>query len=162
MHSRICCFGLFFLFFLETEFQTYEFQFSENKKKLIGVWEFSELTDNRGNKIDTIKHSFGWEIPGGPLITFHPNGNYTKQFTSQNIDKGKWDYVDVNKKIIYYLLLQENDTIDQLLISKGFAKKHADGKFYEQITDSVILLTDYKMVLYESPGRHRIFRNLLN
>lgn len=158
MRHIYCFFGLFFALPYAKHFKEHALQNVESKNELVGVWSFHELLNSSGQKIDTIKHSFGWEIPAGPLITFHRNGTYTKQFTTQDIDKGKWEYSGVGNKIIYYLLLDEKESTSKFLISRGVAKKQADGKFYELITDSIIKLTHTELVLYEQPGRHRIFR----
>ena len=77
------------------------------KKELIGTWDFEILKDKNGVKVDTIFHKFGPEIPKGPTITFNEDGTYSKQFTPQNIDTGKW-YYDNKENAIKYLLYYKN------------------------------------------------------
>ena len=73
------------------------------KKQLIGAWKFVELRDKDNKKVDTIKHSFGYEIPEGPLLTYNGDGTYLKQFTPKNTDNGKWYFANYKKAIVYHL-----------------------------------------------------------
>ena len=137
----------------------------ELKTELIGTWEFVELRDAQGNKVDTIFHNVpgldkqGWEIPKGPLLTYNSDGTYAKQFTPQNIDTGKW-YYDKKKKAIIQMLYYEKPykMAAQYLIDKGHAKKDENGDYYEVITDEVVELTDDKLVILEREGRQRTFK----
>jgi hypothetical protein len=137
----------------------------ELKTELIGTWEFVELRDAQGNKVDTIFHSIpglakqGWEIPRGPLLTYNADGTYSKQFTPQNIDKGTWYYDNKKKAIIQMLYYEKPYKIEtQYLIDIGHAKKDSNGDYYEVITDKVVELTDDNLIIRESEGRQRIFR----
>lgn len=149
---------------------SYGFGQSENNKELkaelIGIWEFIELRDSKGNKIDTIWHNIpglekkGWEIPEGPLLTYNANGTYSKKFTPKNSDTGKW-YYDKKKKAIIQILSYTkpyNNTTSQYLIDKGHAKQDENGDYFENITDVVISISDDKLIILERENRQRTFR----
>lgn len=147
------------------------FAFAQSDKKkglkteLIGTWEFVELRDAQGNKVDTIFHNVpaldkqGWEIPKGPLLTYISDGTYSKQFTPQNTDRGKW-YYDKKKKAIIHKLYYSKPygTAAQYLIDKGHAKQDENSDYYEVITDEVVELTDDKLIILELEGRQRTFK----
>lgn len=132
----------------------------ELKQELIGTWEFVELRDSNGNKVDTIWHNVvgGWEIPKGPLRTYRADGTYSTQFTPKNTDNGKW-YYDKEKKAIIQMLYYEKpySGAAKYLIDKGHAKKDKNGDYYEIITDEVSELTDNKLIILEREDRKRIF-----
>lgn len=138
---------------------------NEFKTELIGTWEFVELRDAQGNKVDTVFHNIpgfdkqGWEIPKGPLLTYDFNGTYSKRFTPQNTDTGKW-YYDKKKKAIIHILYYEKPYMmtAKYLIDIGHAKKDKNGEYYEIITDEVLILTDDKLVILEREGRQRTFK----
>jgi len=141
-----------------------------NKKKefiseLIGTWEFVELRDAQCNKVDTIFHNVpgldkqAWEIPKGPLLIYNSDGTYSKQFTPQNTDTGKWYYNKKRKAIIQMLYYQKPYKMAaQYLIDKGHAKMDENGDYYEVITDEVVELTDEKLIILEGEGRQRTFK----
>lgn len=127
--------------------------------ELIGTWEFVELRDKHNNKVDTIKHSFGYEIPKGPLVTYRANGTYSKQFTPNNTDNGKW-YFDSQQNAIVHLLYYERpyNFAAKSLIEKGHATKDENGEYYEVLTYKIIELTDIKLTILEREERQRTFR----
>jgi len=129
------------------------------KQELLGIWEFVILKDNQGVKVDTIRHSFGNEIPKGPLITFNKDGTYSKQFTPTNIDSGRW-YFNGKENTIIYLLYYDKpyDTVSQYQINKGNATKDKNGDYYEVITDKVYALSDIELTIIEREGRRRTFK----
>ena len=157
------------LFLLTIFISSFAFGQSDKKKELktelIGTWEFVEVRDAQGNKVDTIFHNVpgldkkGWEIPKGPLLTYNPDGTYSKQFTPQNTDRGKW-YYDKKKKAIIQMLYYEKPyrMAAQYLIDKGHAKKDENGDYYEVIRDEVVELTDDKLIILERDGRQRTFK----
>ena len=128
------------------------------KKELIGTWEFVELRDKDNNKVDTIRHGQGFEIPKGPLLTYRADGTFSKQFTPKNTDKGKW-YFDKDKNAIIHLLYYEKpySFAAKYLIDKGHAKQDKNGDYYEVITDKIVELTDNKLILLEREERQRRF-----
>lgn len=137
----------------------------ELKTELIGTWEFVELRDAQGNKVDTIFYNVpgldkqGWEIPKGPLLTYNSDGTYSKQFTPQNTDTGKWHYNKKKKAIIQMFYYEKPYKMAaQYLIDKGHAKKDENGDYYEVITDEVVELTDDKLIILEREGRQRTFK----
>ena len=131
------------------------------KKELIGTWDFVELHDKDNNKVDTIRHGQGFEIPKGPLLTYRHDGTYSKQFTPKNTDNGKW-YFDSDKIAIIHLLYYEKpySFAAKYLIDKGHAKQDKNGDYYEIITDKVVELTENKLILLEREGRQRTFKKL--
>jgi len=131
----------------------------EIKKEIIGVWEFEILNDENGNKVDTIWHGMGYEIPQGPLITFKEDGTYAMQFTPKNIDKGKW-YFDEAKQTIFCLLYYEKpyDFVSKDLIKRGHAKKDENGDYYEIVTNKVYKYSMSELVLIERKNRRRTFK----
>jgi hypothetical protein len=46
----------------------------------------------------------------------------------------------------------------QYLIDKGHAKKDENGDYYEVITDNIIELTDYKLIILEREDQQRTFK----
>lgn len=139
------------------------------KKELIGTWEFVELKDSKGIKVDTIWHNVpgiekkGWEIPKGPLLTYNIDGTYLKQFTPQNIDNGKW-YFDSKQNAIIHMLYYEKpySSAAKYLIDKGHAKQDENGEYYEIITNKVKELTEEQLILFEREERQRVFRKINN
>ena len=129
------------------------------KKELVGVWEFEILHDEDGNKVDTIWHGFGHEIPRGPLITLKEDGTYLQQFTPKNIDSGKW-YFDEEKKTIVYLLYYEQpyDFVSKDLIKRGHAKKDKNGDYYEIVTSKIYKYSQNELILIERGNRRRTFK----
>ncbi len=129
------------------------------RTELIGTWEFVELRDKHNNKVDTIKHPFGYEIPKGPLVTYRANGTYSKQFTPNNTDNGKW-YFDSRKNAIVHLLYYERpyNVAAKSLIEKGHATKDKNGEYYEILTDKIIELTDFMLTILEREERQRTFK----
>ena len=157
------------LFFLTIFISNFALGQTERKKelkaKLIGTWEFVELRDAQGNKVDTIFHSVpglnkkGREIPKGPLLVYNSDGTYSKQFTLQNTDTGKWYYDKKKKAIIQFLYYQKPYKMAvQYLIESGHAKKDENGEYYEVITDEVVKLTEDKLIILESEGRQTTFK----
>ncbi|MDC7998022.1 hypothetical protein [Gilvibacter sediminis] len=136
----------------------------ELKPELIGTWQFVALTDAQNNKVDTIFHNIpgvakaGWEIPKGPLLRYYEDGTYTKEFTPENIDTGKWYYDKENSAIIHLLYYDKPyNEFAQYLIDEGHARKDENGDYYEKITNSVYEITDQTLVLLERGDRRRIF-----
>ncbi len=131
------------------------------KKELIGTWKFVELRDKDNKKVDTIKHSFGYEIPEGPLLTYNGNGTYSKQFTLKNIDKGTWYFDNDKKAIVHHLYyIKPYDFASKDLIERGHAIKDKSGEYYEIIKDYIINLSDDKLILLEREGRQRMFKKV--
>lgn len=126
------------------------------KSELIGTWEFEILKNKEGEKVDTIWHGMGHEIPKGPLMTFKEDGTYSKQFTPINIDTGKW-FFDEQENAIKFLLYYEKpyDFAAQYLIDKGHATKDENGNYYEVITEKVYELTENKLILIGREERRR-------
>lgn len=131
------------------------------KKELIGNWEFVELRSDENKKVDTIKHPNGIEIATGPLLTYRSDGTYSKQFTPQHTDNGKWFY-DYEKKAIIQTLQYKKpyDFATKYMIDHGYAKKDQNGDYFETITDNVIELTNDKLILSEREGRQREFKKI--
>ncbi|GGF19868.1 hypothetical protein GCM10011383_34320 [Hymenobacter cavernae] len=134
------------------------------RSELIGGWEFSELRDDKGNKVDTIWHNVpglgkkGWEIPRGPLMVYNANGTYSKQFTPKNIDTGEWYYDEKKKEINQTLSYPKPySAAAQYLIDKGHAKQDRNGSYYEVIIDKIVELTNDTLIILEREGRQRIF-----
>jgi hypothetical protein len=129
------------------------------KKELVGTWDFEILHDENGNKVDTIWHGFGHEIPKGPLITLNKDGTYTKQFTPKNIDSGKWYFDEKNQTIVYLLYYDKPyDFVAQDLIKRGHAKKDENGDYFEIITSKVFKYSDSELTLIERENRRRTFK----
>jgi len=133
-------------------------QIQNIKQELVGTWEFSDMSDNTGKKIDTIKHPYGFELATGPLTTYRNDGTYTKQFTPKNADNGKW-YFDNEKNAIIHLLYYSKpySFAAQYLIDKGHAKKDQNGDYYEIVTDKIFELTSDKLTIVDSKGRKTTF-----
>lgn len=131
------------------------------RKELLGTWDFVELRDKANNKVDTIRHVQGFEIPKGPLLTYRPDGTYSKQFTPKNIDNGRW-YFNTDTNAIIHLLYYEKpySVAAKYLIDKGHAKQDEKGDYYEIITDKVVELTENKLILLEREERQRTFKKL--
>jgi hypothetical protein len=139
-------------------------------RELIGTWEFVELRDSEGNKVDTIwfdipipgETTRGYEIPAGPLMVFNEDGTYSFQFTPVNTDYGEWSY-DEKKKVIDRKLIysKPQGVAAQYLIDMGYAKKDKNGNYYELHTDEVVVLTSDKLIIKEKEGRQRTFRKRL-
>ena len=129
------------------------------KKELVGSWDFEILHDENGNKIDTIWHSFGQEIPEGPLITLNEDGTYTEQFTPENIDSGKWYFDEENQTIVYLLYYYKPyNFAAQELIKRGHAKQDENGDYFEKITRKVFKYSESKLTLLERGNRRRTFK----
>ena len=118
------------------------------KKEFVGVWEFEILKDENGNKVDTIWHGFGHEIPKGPLITFKEDGTYSQQFTPKNTDRGKWYFDEENQTIVYLLYYEKPyGFAAKDLIKRGHAKKDDDGEYYEIIKSKVFEYSENQLTL---------------
>ncbi len=152
------------IFFVQSAFA----QEKKNKKlktELIGTWEFVELRDAQGNKIDTIFHNVpgldikGWEIPQGPLRIYNSNGTYSKQFTSQNTDTGTWYYHKRKDAIIQLLTyIKPYSTAKKYMIDNGYAKQNENGEYYGIITERIVELTEDKLILLENHDYRRTFK----
>jgi hypothetical protein len=126
------------------------------EKDLIGTWEFVELIDSEGNKIDTIWHGMGYELAAGPIITLREDGTYSKQFTPTNTDNGKWSYNQENKSLEFKLTYEKPyDIAAQYLIDNGHAKKDDNGDYFEVITKKVIEFSDSTLVFEEREGAQK-------
>jgi hypothetical protein len=122
----------------------------DSKSELIGTWKFVARSDKNGNKVDTIRHSFGNEIAAGPLTAYRADGTYSKKFTVENTDNGKWQYDSNKKEIVHQLYYAKPySAAAKYLIGKGHAKKDASGDYYEYITTKVIELTSNTLILSE-------------
>jgi len=129
------------------------------KTELIGIWEFVELRDKNNNKVDTIKHQFGYEIPKGPLITYRANGTYSKQFTPKNTDSGRWYFDRQQNAIIHFLYYTKPyGYVEKILIEKGHAVEDENGEYYEINIDKIIELTNIKLTISERNERQRSFK----
>ncbi|PZX55335.1 hypothetical protein LV84_02473 [Algoriphagus ratkowskyi] len=131
--------------------------------KLIGTWEYVDLSDSLGAKIDTIWHEVvkGYEIPKGPQASFQSEGMYTMQFTKENIDRGIWCYDSDNSRIIRKLYYQTPYSASaKYLIANGHAIQDEKGDYYEVQMDSVIKLTRKSLILSEENNRQRRFRKI--
>ncbi|OOG73802.1 hypothetical protein [Algoriphagus sp. A40] len=129
--------------------------------KLIGTWEFVDLRDSSGAKIDTIWHEVvkGYEIPKGPLTVFREDGVYTKQFTPENTDQGMWCYDTDNSRIIrkhYYK--RPYSPSAKYMIANGYAIQDEKGDYYEVQVDSVIKLTPETLIILEEENRQMEFK----
>lgn len=68
------------------------------EKHLVGVWNFIEVADKEGNKIESIEREtknspLGDKIKikaSGPNMTLNNDGIYELEFTPEKIDKGNW------------------------------------------------------------------------
>lgn len=133
------------------------------ESKLIGTWEFVDLRDSIGTKIDTIWHEVvkSYEIPKGPLTTFQSDGIYTMQFTPDNTDRGLWCYDSGNSRIIRKLYYQKPYSPSaKYLIANGHAIKDEKGDYYEVQIDSVIKLTRKSLILLEENKRQRSYQKV--
>lgn len=129
--------------------------------KLIGTWEFVDLRDSLGAKVDTIWHEVvkGYEIPNGPLTTFRADGVYTKQFTPENTDQGTWCYDIGNSRIIRKLYYQRPYSPSaKYMIANGHAIRDEKGDYFEVQMDSVIKLTPETLIILEEENRQMEFR----
>jgi hypothetical protein len=123
---------LLILFCIQTFCFIVSFQtFTQSRQNLVGVWEFVELLDLNDRKIDTIRHTIGWEVASGPIITFKKNGTYSKRFTPKNIDYGTWTYSGEDKVIVYRLNLNKEEDA-KLLVANGLAKTDNKGTIYQE------------------------------
>jgi hypothetical protein len=128
------------------------------KKELIGTWEFLELRDKYNNKVDTIRDAIGYEVVQGPLLTYREDGTYSKQFTTQNTDNGRWYFDNKEKAIVHFLYYEKPySVVSQYQIDKGYVKKDKNGDYYEKITDDVFQVTADKLIILDSEKRQRSF-----
>lgn len=128
------------------------------KEELVGVWEFKILNDEFGNKVDTIWHGIGFEIPKGPLITLRNDGTYSKQFTPNNIDTGKWYFDEKENEIVFLLYYSKPyGFVENDLIKRGHAKKDKKGDYYEKVTNKVFNYSENELILLEREKRRRTF-----
>ncbi|SFU01760.1 hypothetical protein SAMN04489724_3328 [Algoriphagus locisalis] len=128
---------------------------------LIGIWEFVDLRDSLGAKVDTIWHEVvkGYELPKGPLTTFGADGVYTSQFTPENTDQGLWCYDAENSRIIRKLYYQRPYSPSaKYMIANGYAIQDEQGGYYEVQIDTVVKLTQKTLILLEENNRQRKFR----
>lgn len=124
---------------------------------LVGVWNYSETRNYKGEKIDSYREKFGEVNASGPQIVFKKNGTYQKIFRPQKIDSGNWRF---NKKLMsieYDLLIDSSDWVGRSLIEKGLAIKYDDGLYYERLEDKVIELKRGHLVL-DSRGNQTVYR----
>lgn len=128
------------------------------KKELIGTWDFFELRDKYNNKIDTIRFGKLFEIPQGPLTIYRADGTYSRHFTPENIDNGKW-YFNAEENTIIHLLYYEKpyDFVSKDLIERGVARKDSNGEYYELVTQKVVMLTNERLTLSERGDTQRTF-----
>ena len=132
---------------------------------LTGYWDFVELQDPQGNKLEKIYHPEWENLPfienpyetvNRANTTFNSNGTYSKKFTEVNEDTGLWK-LDTRKGIItYQLLIDPNDQVGQDLIQRNLATEQSDGNYYEKITEQIYHLSDNLLVIKEESGNFRI------
>lgn len=129
--------------------------------ELIGTWDFVQLLDKGDHKVDTIKYIFGFEVVKGPRTSYRADGTYSREFTPEYIDRGKW-YFDYEKRAIIHLLYYEKpySFASKDLIRRGQAKKDENGDYYEIITEYVDTYTSEKLILLEKDGRKRFFKRV--
>lgn len=133
----------------------------DSDSTLVGKWKFVARYDKNGKKVDTIYHSSGIELANGPLMTYRIDGTYSFEFTSVNIDNGKWVY-DKNKQVILHQFYYSKpySFAAKYLIDKGHAKKDVNGDYYEDITKKVIELTNNKLVILERYEQQSIYQKI--
>ncbi len=155
--------GLFSFFIILSNFQLFAQSIYQDslKQDLIGTWKFVELRDKSGVKVDTIQHKHGYELASGPLTTYRADGTYSKEFTPQFIDNGKWYYDSIQESIIQFLYYKKPyDSAAKYLISKGHAKQDTNGDYYEVITDKVLELNEKELIILEREERQTIYRKI--
>lgn len=132
---------------------------------LTGYWEFVELQDPQGNKLEKVYHPEWENLPfienpyetvNRANTTFNSDGTYTKKFTEVNEDTGMWE-LDTRKGIItFQLLIDPNDQVGQDLIQQNLAIQQTDGNYYEELTEQVYHLSENLLVIKEETGNLRI------
>ena len=118
-----------------------------NKKQLIGTWEYIEMRNSKGEKIESYDLSFGEIKASGPEIKLMNDGTYMKKFTPTNTDYGFWKYNPKQMTIEYDLFIDSTDWIGKDLIKKGLAIKQKDGNYYEKIEDKILEFKNDTMIL---------------
>lgn len=106
--------------------------------EIIGVWEFLEMTDKQGNKLDSYKTGFGTVTATGPKLIYNKNKTYIKVFTPNNSDKGYWRFNPQLSTIEHDLFIDSTDFIGKDLIKNKLAIKKPDGNYYELIEDKIL------------------------
>jgi hypothetical protein len=148
--------ALLFLFGLIVYSHAYSQTTNGLKKELVGTWEFLGMHDKSGNKVDTIRNQSsptGYVLASGPLTTYRADGTYSRRFTPQNTDNGKWRYDEDKHLIIHQLYYAKPYSVAaKYLIDIGHAKKDENGDYYEFITTMVVELTDSKLIVLEREG----------
>lgn len=157
---------------LENEFETNFYNLilsspielkTELKKELVGTWNFLELRDKEGFKLDTIRHGNDIEIIAQPQLIFYKDGTYIKQYSPYNIERGKWKYDIENNIIIYHLYYSKpyNET-SQFLIDKDHAYKDKKGDYYEVIKEKTVEVSNEKLIVLSDLDRQITFKKLIS
>ena len=155
--------------------------------ELVGSWEFIDLRDRIGVKVDTIWHELPsemlspaqkdaggkdtvkhqtlsklFELADGPKRTFREDGTYTKHFTPRSMDRGTWCYERKPKVLVQRVYYDKpyRDT-QQFMIDRGYALKDEQGEYYGLVQEQILLLTDSTLVLRDREWRST-YKRVLN
>ena len=118
------------------------------KQELIGKWNFKEIKDSNGIKLDTIRFQDGYEIPNGPILTFDDKGNYSADFSPYNLDRGTWRFYTSKSVLVYKFIYQKPyDSITLSLINDGQIKKDENDNYYEIIQKRIYKLANDSLIM---------------
>lgn len=139
-------------------------QLSRIEKKLIGNWEFVELNDSQGNKLDTIwirnPHSNPnlkmFRLPSGSIINFNPNGTFTRQFSFKKIEKGKWFFNTENNVIT--LRIYPTKTYGNIKNHVNYRRRSNKNSNQFVITYELVELNRRQLKLFEKDGFYRVYK----
>ena len=127
---------------------------TEMIEQLCGTWNFVEMRDYKGRKIDSYQESFGRVKATGPQIILSEDMSYQKVFFANRSDTGFWRF-DIKTMTIHYQLFIDSTTwVGKDLIEKGLAQKLSDGNYYEEIKEQVKELKDSTMILQKRGGQY--------
>ena len=130
---------------------------SDSENILIGKWKFIKTVDQYGMEVQKI--SLDRKLPNGdsmnliakgPDIVINANGTYTKIFTPENSDNGKWT-IKSNNEIEYEMIIPEDSRQGRMIIQTHnffpdkIWKKDGNGNFLDTSTDMILDLTENEM-----------------
>ena len=115
--------------------------------KLIGIWNFVEMRNSKGEKIDFYNAGFAVVKATGPQIFYYKDKTYKKIFVPDKADTGFWHFNEETMTIEYDLFIDSTDWIGKDLIKNGLAVKQSDGNYYERVTDKVLKFNDRELIL---------------
>jgi hypothetical protein len=148
-----------------------EFSFAQNIEisQLYGRWNFIELQDEKGTKINELpmpgmekRTGFGAvEKINRPDILLKNNGEYEQKFTEENTDMGFWSFNKKTNELNFELRISPDDPLLEYL--KKISKKRKDGFYYQQaIKDKILFFEGNKMIIADYVGYFRIYEKEKN